>query len=98
MAYAKLCMNYEVAILNGFSLDAGKYDNEILKNHLKEYFFNWLQKVGINLMVMKHWMDMVMMLILLYMNSRIGRRDKLKVIELVINYIHGKVVNGEVEF
>ena len=39
-------MNYEVAILNGFSLDAGKYDNEILRNPSERIFFNWLQKVG----------------------------------------------------
>ena len=39
-------MNYEVAILNGFSLDAGRYDNEILRNPSERIFFNWLQKVG----------------------------------------------------
>ena len=39
-------MNYEVAILNGFSLDAGKYDNEILRTPSERIFFNWLQKVG----------------------------------------------------
>lgn len=39
-------MNYEVAILNGFSLDSGKYDNEILRNPSERIFFNWLQKVG----------------------------------------------------
>lgn len=39
-------MNYEVAILNGFSLDAGKYDNEVLRNPSERIFFNWLQKVG----------------------------------------------------
>ena len=39
-------MNYEVAILNGFSLDDGKYDNEILRNPSERIFFNWLQKVG----------------------------------------------------
>jgi hypothetical protein len=38
-------MNYEVAILNGFSLDEGKYDNEILKTPSERIFFNWLQKV-----------------------------------------------------
>jgi hypothetical protein len=37
-------MNYEVAILNG--LDAGKYDNEVLRNPSERIFFNWLQKVG----------------------------------------------------
>ena len=39
-------MNYEIAILNGFSLDAGKYDSEILRNPSERIFFNWLQKVG----------------------------------------------------
>lgn len=39
-------MNYEVAILNGFSLDSGKYDNEILRTPSERIFFNWLQKVG----------------------------------------------------
>lgn len=39
-------MNYEVAILNGFSLDAGKYDTEILKTPSERIFFNWLQRVG----------------------------------------------------
>lgn len=39
-------MNYEVAILNGFSLDEGRYDNEILRNPSERIFFNWLQKVG----------------------------------------------------
>ena len=39
-------MNYEVAILNGFSLDDGKYDNEILRTPSERIFFNWLQKVG----------------------------------------------------
>ncbi len=39
-------MNYEVAILNGFSLDNGKYDNDILKTPSERIFFNWLQKVG----------------------------------------------------
>ena len=39
-------MNYEIAILNGFSLDAGKYDTEILKTPSERIFFNWLQKVG----------------------------------------------------
>lgn len=39
-------MNYEVAILNGFSLDAGKYDNDVLRNPSERIFFNWLQKVG----------------------------------------------------
>ena len=38
-------MNYEVAILNGFSLDEGKYDNEILRTPSERIFFNWLQKV-----------------------------------------------------
>jgi hypothetical protein len=38
-------MNYEVAILNGFSLDDGKYDKEILRNPSERIFFNWLQKV-----------------------------------------------------
>ena len=39
-------MNYEVAILNGFSLDSGKYDAEILRTPSERIFFNWLQKVG----------------------------------------------------
>jgi uncharacterized coiled-coil protein SlyX len=39
-------MNYEVAILNGFSSDAGRYDNEVLRNPSERIFFNWLQKVG----------------------------------------------------
>ena len=39
-------MNYETAILNGFSLDAGKYDSEILRSPSERIFFNWLQKVG----------------------------------------------------
>ena len=39
-------MNYEIAILNGFSLDSGKYDTEILKTPSERIFFNWLQKVG----------------------------------------------------
>ena len=38
-------MNYEVAILNGFSLDNGKYNNEILRTPSERIFFNWLQKV-----------------------------------------------------
>jgi hypothetical protein len=39
-------MNYEVAILNGFSLDDGKYDSEILRTPSERIFFNWLQKVN----------------------------------------------------
>ena len=39
-------MNYEIAILNGFSLDSGKYDTEILRTPSERIFFNWLQKVG----------------------------------------------------
>lgn len=39
-------MNYEIAILNGFSLDSGKYDAEILRTPSERIFFNWLQKVG----------------------------------------------------
>jgi hypothetical protein len=39
-------MNYEVAILNGFSLYEGKYDNEILRTPSERIFFNWLQKVN----------------------------------------------------
>jgi archaellum component FlaC len=39
-------MNYEIAILNGFSLDSGKYNNEILRTPSERIFFNWLQKVG----------------------------------------------------
>ena len=39
-------MNYEVAILNGFSLDGGKYDNDILRTPSERIFFNWLQKVN----------------------------------------------------
>lgn len=38
-------MNYEVAILNGFSLEKG-YDSEILRTPSERIFFNWLQKVG----------------------------------------------------
>jgi hypothetical protein len=32
-------MNCEVAILNGFSLDSGKYDNEVLKTPSERIFF-----------------------------------------------------------
>ena len=39
-------MNYEVAILNGFSLDSKKYDSEILRTPSERIFFNWLQKVN----------------------------------------------------
>jgi hypothetical protein len=39
-------MNYEIAILNGFSLDSGVYDNDILTNPSERIFFNWLQKVN----------------------------------------------------
>ena len=39
-------MNYEVAILNGFSLDDGSYNSEELKTPSERIFFNWLQKVG----------------------------------------------------
>lgn len=39
-------MNYEIAILNGFSLDMGKYDAEILRTPSERIFFNWLQKVN----------------------------------------------------
>lgn len=39
-------MNYEVAILNGFSLDNGRYNSEILRTPSERIFFNWLQKVG----------------------------------------------------
>jgi hypothetical protein len=39
-------MNYEVAILNGFSLDAGTFDVEVLRTPSERIFFNWLQKVG----------------------------------------------------
>jgi hypothetical protein len=39
-------MNNEVAILNGFSLDSGKYDSEILRNPSERIFFKWLHKVG----------------------------------------------------
>ena len=39
-------MNYEIAILNGYSLDSGKYDAEILRTPSERIFFNWLQKVG----------------------------------------------------
>ena len=39
-------MNFEIAILNGFSLDSGKYDTEILRTPSERIFFNWLQKVG----------------------------------------------------
>ena len=39
-------MNYEIAILNGFSLDEGKYDNDILRTPSERIFFNWLMRVG----------------------------------------------------
>ena len=39
-------MNYEIAILNGFSLDSSKYDSDILRTPSERIFFNWLQKVG----------------------------------------------------
>lgn len=39
-------MNFEIAILNGFSLDSGKYDSEILRTPSERIFFDWLQKVG----------------------------------------------------
>ena len=39
-------MNFEVAILNGFSLDSEKYDSEILRTPSERIFFNWLQKVN----------------------------------------------------
>ena len=39
-------MNFEIAILNGFSLDSGKYNDEILRTPSERIFFNWLQKVG----------------------------------------------------
>ena len=39
-------MNYEIAILNGFSLDSSKYDNDILRTPSERIFFNWLKKVG----------------------------------------------------
>ena len=39
-------MNFEVAILNGFSLDSNKYDIENLRTPSERIFFNWLQKVG----------------------------------------------------
>ena len=39
-------MNFEIAILNGFSLESGKYDNEILRTPSERIFFNWLHKVG----------------------------------------------------
>ena len=39
-------MNYEIAILNGFSLDEGKYNSDILKTPSERIFFNWLEKVG----------------------------------------------------
>lgn len=39
-------MNYEIAILNGFSLDSKEYDNNILRTPSERIFFNWLQKVG----------------------------------------------------
>lgn len=39
-------MNCEIAILNGFSLDSNKYDNDILRTPSERIFFNWLQKVG----------------------------------------------------
>ena len=39
-------MNFEIAILNGFSLDNSKYNDEILRTPSERIFFNWLQKVG----------------------------------------------------
>ena len=39
-------MNFEIAILNGFSLDSSKYDSDILRTPSERVFFNWLQKVG----------------------------------------------------
>ena len=39
-------MNYEIAILNGFSLDSGKYDSEVLRTPSERIFFNWLKRVG----------------------------------------------------
>lgn len=39
-------MNYEVAILNGFSLDKKAYDYDVLKTPSERIFFNWLQKVN----------------------------------------------------
>ena len=39
-------MNFEIAILNGFSLDSKQYDIENLRTPSERIFFNWLQKVG----------------------------------------------------
>lgn len=39
-------MNFETALINGFSLDSGKYDSEIMRTPSERIFFNWLQKVG----------------------------------------------------
>jgi hypothetical protein len=39
-------MNFEIAILNSFSLDSGNYDSEELRTPSERIFFNWLQKVG----------------------------------------------------
>ena len=39
-------MNYEVAILNGFSLDSRRYNSDILRNPSERIFFSWLQKVN----------------------------------------------------
>ena len=40
-------MNFEVAILNGFSSDGEKkYDSDILRTPSERIFFNWLERVG----------------------------------------------------
>ena len=39
-------MNCEIAILNGFSLDSGTYDNDILRTPSERIFFKWLHRVG----------------------------------------------------
>ena len=39
-------MNCEIAILNGFSLDSGAYNNDILRTPSERIFFKWLHRVG----------------------------------------------------
>jgi hypothetical protein len=99
-------MNYEVAILNGFSLDSGQYDSEILRTPSERIFFNWLQKVGAikfnahNETLSGYGDDIGDEIAYETVASveELESKDRSKSIELVINYIHGKVVNGEVEF
>ena len=39
-------MNCEIAILNGFSADSGKYDSDEMRTPSERIFFKWLQRVG----------------------------------------------------